>query len=64
MRWGGMPPVYPTVGVGFQKTLGAHVALRADVAAVIIPFDDGAAVLLMPSVSLSFPIGRYEARRK
>lgn len=56
-RWSAIPPIFPTVGVGVQKTLGAHMALRIDVAAIIIPFDDGAAVLLMPSVSLSFPPG-------
>jgi len=63
-RWNVMPPMLPTVGIGFQKTLGSRVALRADLAAVIVPADDFVAVLLMPSVSLSIPIGRYAARTR
>ena len=59
-----MPPMLPTVGFGFQKTLGAHVALRADVAAIVIPVDDFVCVMLMPSVSVSIPIGRYPARTR
>jgi hypothetical protein len=57
--WSASPPMLPAIGLGVQKTLGAHLALRADLTAIIVPFDDGVAVLLMPSVSLSFPIGRY-----
>jgi hypothetical protein len=60
--WSAGPPMYPTVGVGVQKTLGAHLALRADLAAIVIPYDDGAAVVVMPSISVSTPIGRYPAR--
>ena len=59
--WNVMPPMLPTVGIGFQKTLGSRVALRADLAAIIVPADDFVGVLLMPSVSLSIPIGRYTA---
>jgi hypothetical protein len=58
-RWNAMWPIYPTVGIGVQKVLGAHFALRADVATVIVPVDDYVGVLLMPSISVSFPIGRY-----
>jgi hypothetical protein len=58
-----MPPMLPTVGFGFQKTLGAHVALRADLAAIVVPADDFVGVLLMPSVSVSIPIGRYATTR-
>jgi hypothetical protein len=61
--WNGIAPIFPTVGVGFQKTLGAHVALRADVAAIVVPADDFVGVLLMPSVSLSFPVGKYATGR-
>ena len=35
--WSAGPPMYPTVGIGVQKTVGAHLALRADVAAVVMP---------------------------
>jgi hypothetical protein len=62
-RWNVLPPMLPTVGIGFQKTLGSRVALRADLAAIIVPADDFVGVLLMPSVSLSIPIGRYATRR-
>ena len=57
--WNAGPPVYPTVGFGAQKTLGARVALRADVAAIVVPADDFVAVILMPTISVSIPIGRY-----
>jgi hypothetical protein len=60
-RWNVMPPMLPTVGIGFQKTLGSRIALRADLAAIIVPADDFVGVLLMPSVSVSIPIGRYAA---
>jgi hypothetical protein len=63
-RWNVMPPILPTVGFGVQKTLGAHVALRADLAAIVVPADDFIGVLLMPSVSVSIPIGRYAARAR
>jgi hypothetical protein len=63
-RWNVMPPMLPTIGFGFQKTLGAHVALRADLAAIVVPADDFVSVVLMPSVSLSIPIGRYAARTR
>lgn len=62
-RWDVMPPMLPTVGFGVQKTLGAHIALRADLAAIIVPADDFVGVLLMPSVSVSIPIGRYATAR-
>jgi hypothetical protein len=61
--WSVMPPILPTVGIGLQKTLGAHLALRADLAAIVVPADDFIGVLLMPSVSVSIPIGRYTTAR-
>ena len=63
-RWNMLPPMLPTVGFGFQKTLGAHAALRADLAAIVVPADDFVGVLLIPSVSVSIPIGRYPARSR
>jgi len=60
--WSAGPPIYPTIGIGVQKTLGRHAALRADLAAIVTPFDDGAAVLLMPTIGVSIPIGRGSAR--
>jgi hypothetical protein len=60
--WNFMPPILPTIGIGVQKTLGAHFALRTDLAAIFVPADDFVGVLLMPSVSLSIPIGRYPVR--
>ena len=63
-NWNVMPPILPTVGFGVQKTLCAHVALRADLAAIVVPADDFIGVLLMPSVSVSIPIGRYAARSR
>ena len=62
--WNGIAPIFPAVGIGFQKQLGAHVALRTDLSAIIVPADDFVGVLLMPSVSLSFPIGRYPVRAR
>ena len=62
--WNVLPPMLPTVGIGFQKTLGSRVALRADLAAIIVPADDFVGVLLMPSVSVSIPIGRYAPRSR
>jgi len=62
--WNGIPPWLPTVGVGVQKTLAARLALRVDLAAIIVPADDFIGALLMPSVSLSIPIGgRYPTGR-
>lgn len=55
--WSGGPPVYPAIGVGLQKPLGARLALRADVAAVIVPYDDGVTVLLLPTIGVTFPLG-------
>jgi hypothetical protein len=62
--WNASAPIYPTVGFGAQKSLGARIALRVELAAVVIPYDDGATTLLMPSVSLSIPIGRYPVRAR
>jgi hypothetical protein len=63
-RWNVTPPMFPTVGFGVQKTLGARIALRADLAAIIVPGDDFVGVLLMPSISVSIPVGRYAARTR
>jgi multidrug efflux pump subunit AcrB len=38
-------------------------AVRADLAAIIVPGDDFIGVLLMPSVSVAIPIGRYPTKR-
>lgn len=62
--WDVGPPIFPTVGVGFQKTVRAHLALRADVTAVVVPADDFVTVVLMPSFGVSIPIGRYAARAR
>ena len=55
--WSGGPPIYPAIGIGLQKPLGARLALRADVAAVIVPYDDGVTVLLLPTIGVTFPLG-------
>ncbi len=52
-------PIYPSVGLGVQKTLGAFVALRAELTTVMAFGDDYAAFVFQPAVSLSIPIGRY-----
>ena len=57
-------PISPGVGVGVQKTLGPHLALRADLVAAVFVSDDFALAVLMPSVSVSIPIGRYPARTR
>jgi hypothetical protein len=62
--WSASLPMYPTAGFGLQKTLGPHIAIRGDIAAIIVPYDDGISVLLMPSVSVSVPLGRYPVRRR
>jgi hypothetical protein len=61
--WNGGPPVYPAIGIGLQKPLGTRVALRADVAAVIVPYDDGVTTLLLPTIGLTFPLGRPPGAR-
>ena len=55
--WSGGPPIYPAIGIGLQKPLGARLALRADVAAVIVPYSDGVTVLLLPTIGVAFPLG-------
>ena len=57
--WSVQPPWYPTVGVGVQKRLGAHLAVRADLAVGFGINDDGIGYAIMPSVGFSIPIGRY-----
>lgn len=56
-QWNGSAPIYPTAGIGITRRLGRRVALRADVAAIIVPFYDGLAAMVMPTVGLSFPVG-------
>jgi hypothetical protein len=53
------PPWYPTAGVGFEKILASHVAVRAEVTAAFGINDYGVAVALLPAVSVSIPFGRY-----
>ncbi len=53
------PPWYPTAGIGFQKALGAHAALRGELTVAGAISDDGVEFILVPRVSVSIPIGRY-----
>jgi hypothetical protein len=57
------PPFYPTAGVGFEKILASHVAVRVEVTAAFGINDYGVAVALLPAVSVSIPFGRYRVAR-
>jgi hypothetical protein len=59
--WSVDPPIYLTVGVGVQQRLGKRVALRADLAAGFGISDYGVGCSLLPSVSVSIPLGPYPA---
>lgn len=61
--WNSGPPVYPAIGIGLQKPLGARLVIRADVAAVIVPYDDGVTALVLPTIGVTFPIGRPPGAR-
>ena len=57
------PPVYPTVGVGFEKIVTSHLAVRAELAVAFGVNDDGLAAAWLPAVSVSIPLGRYRTGR-
>jgi hypothetical protein len=57
--WSMEAPTYPTVGFGVQKRLGAHLAVRADLAIGFGINDYGIGYAIMPTVGFSIPIGRY-----
>jgi hypothetical protein len=59
--WNVDAPMYATVGIGVQKRLGSHLALRADISMGFGISDYGIGCVLMPSIGLSMPIGRYPA---
>ena len=56
-------PIYPTASVGFEKILAPHLAVRGELTAGFGINDYGIAVSLLPSVSVSIPIGRYRVTR-
>ena len=56
-------PMYPTVTFGVQKVLGAHLAIRADLNVGFGAGDYGISAVLLPTVGVSIPIGRYATSR-
>jgi hypothetical protein len=52
-------PIVPTVGVGFQRDVGAHLAVRADVQAVVCPYFDRVGVLVSGGVSIPLGSARH-----
>jgi hypothetical protein len=62
--WSVDPPMYPTVAFGVQKVLGAHLAIRADLNVGFGAGDYGVSAVLLPTIGVSIPIGRYPANGK
>jgi hypothetical protein len=56
-------PSTPGIGLGVQKILGPHLALRADLVAAVFIGDEFGFAFLMPTVSVSIPFGRYPTSR-
>lgn len=54
-----LPPVFPRVGIGVQKSIGSRVAVRAELTAIVVGSDDFITPILHPSVSVTMPLGRY-----
>jgi hypothetical protein len=61
-QWGA--PMLPNVGIGVQKTLGEHLAVRADITAAFGISDYGIETMILPTIGVSIPIGRYPAARR
>jgi hypothetical protein len=61
--WDIGPPVHPTIGIGLRKRLGNDLALRAGIGVGFGISDNGVGFALIPSVSLSIPVGWYPADR-
>ena len=59
--WSVDAPMYPTATFGVQKTLGARLAVRADLNVGFGVSDYGVSAVLMPTVGVSIPIGRYRS---
>lgn len=57
------PPWYPTVGIGFEKVVAAHLAIRAELTVAFAINDYGVTAALLPAFSVSLPMGHYGARR-
>jgi len=56
-------PMYPTAAFGVQKVLGAHLAVRADLNVHFGVGDYGVSAVLLPTIGVSIPIGRYPSSR-
>lgn len=54
-----LPPVFPRVGIGVQKSIGSRVAVRAELTAIVVGSDDFLTPIIHPSVSVTIPLGRY-----
>ncbi len=54
-----LPPVFPRVGIGVQKSIGSRVAVRAELTAFVVGSDDFITPIIHPSVSVTVPLGRY-----
>jgi hypothetical protein len=61
--WNVDPQMYPTVAFGVQRTLGSHLAVRADLNAGFGVGDYGISAVFLPTVGVSIPIGRYSSAR-
>lgn len=53
-----IPPFLPIVGMGWQRVVGEHVAIRVDGQLLIGPFE-GANVIPRAGGGVSIPVGRY-----
>ena len=54
-----LPPVFPRVGIGVQKSIGSRAAVRAELTTIVVGSDDFISPILHPSVSVTIPLGRY-----
>jgi hypothetical protein len=55
------PPVLPVVSIGYERNLSPRLRVRAELAASVVP-DDEFMAILMPSLTVTIPIGRRTAR--
>jgi len=55
------PPVLPVVSIGYERKLPSRIRLRAEIAASVVP-DDEFMAILMPSLTVTIPIGRANPR--
>jgi hypothetical protein len=54
-----LPPVFPRVGIGVQKSIGSRAAVRAELTTIVVGSHVFITPILHPSVSVTIPLGRY-----